>query len=149
MGDANVGQVLVIKACWGGKSLGHNFLPPSVGKYPTPVVPKDPGFFYHEILRIVNHVTENICTYFPACKGQGMEIAGLCYHQGWNDQYGGLDANYESNLASFIRDIRSAEHGLGVPGLPVVNATSGMIEPEDSLIKQAQLAMCDTEKYPK
>ena len=32
-GDATKGQVLLIKAAWGGKSLGHNFLPPSVGKY--------------------------------------------------------------------------------------------------------------------
>jgi hypothetical protein len=147
MGDAMEGQVLVIKACWGGKSLGHNFLPPSVGRYPSPKKPSDPGFYYHEILRIVEDVTENIGTYFPAYQGQGMEIAGLCYHQGWNDQYGGLDVHYESNLAAFIRDIRSAEHGLGVPGLPVVIATSGMIEKETP-IKQGQRAMGDTKKYP-
>ena len=147
IGDTHKGQVLIIKACWGGKSLGHNFLPPGIGRYPKPLVPQDPGFYYHEILRIVNHVTENIGTYFPAYAGQGMEIAGLCFHQGWNDQYGGLDAHYETNLAAFIKDIRSAEHGIGVPDLPVVIATSGMIEKE-SLIKQGQLAMADTRKYP-
>ncbi|MFT5410979.1 MAG: hypothetical protein ACI9NC_003712 [Verrucomicrobiales bacterium] len=147
IGDTHEGQVLVIKACWGGKSLGHNFLPPSIGKYPKPVIPKDPGFFYHEILRIVNHVTENIGTYFPDYKGQGMEIAGLCWHQGWNDQYGGLDANYEGNLVAFINDIRSAEHGLGVPNLPFVIASSGMI-PNESPVVQGQLVMADTKKYP-
>jgi len=147
MGDACKGQVLLIKACWGGKSLGHNFLPPSVGTYPTPVQPSDPGFYYHRILHIVNDVTDNIETYFPDYHGQGIEIAGLCYHQGWNDQYGGLDEKYEENMVAFINDIRSAEHGLGVPGLPIVIATSGMIEKE-SLIKQGQLAMVDTEKYP-
>ncbi len=147
MGDVHEGQVLIIKACWGGKSLGHNFLPPSAAEYAKPLIPSDPGFFYHEILRIVNQVTENIGAYFPGYQGQGMEIAGLCFHQGWNDQYGGLDANYETNLAAFIKDIRSAEHGLGVPDLPVVIATSGMIEKE-SLIKQGQLAIGDTEKYP-
>lgn len=148
MGDAVEGQVLLIKACWGGKSLGHNFLPPSVGEYPKPVKPSDPGFYYHEILRIVDDVTENVRTYFPDYRGQGIEIAGLCYHQGWNDQYGGLDSRYEANLAAFINDIRSVEHGLGVPGLPVVIATSGMIE-KDSLIKQGQLAMGDAERYPR
>jgi alpha-galactosidase len=147
MGDVYEGQVLIMKACWGGKSLGHNFLPPSVGTYPKPLIPSDPGFYYHEILRIVNDVTENIGTYFPGYQGQGMEIAGLCYHQGWNDQYGGLDASYETNLTAFIKDIRSAEYGLGVPDLPVVIATSGMIE-NDSLIKQGQLAMGDPKKYP-
>ena len=147
MGDAYEGQVLLIKTCWGGKSLGHNFLPPSVGKYPTPTKPSDPGFYYHEILRIVEDVTEHIETYFPDYHGQGIEITGLCYHQGWNDQYGGLDANYEENLAAFINDIRSVEHGLGISGLPIVIATSGMIENE-SRIKQGQLAMGDTDKYP-
>ena len=148
IGDVHEGQVLIIKACWGGKSIGHNFLPPSIGKYPRPLTPDDPGFYYHEILRIVKDVTENIGTYFPAYTGQGIEIAGLCWHQGWNDQYGGLDSNYETNLAAFIRDIRSADHGLGVPDLPVVIATSGMIQTEGSLIKLGQLAMADAEKYP-
>ncbi|MEM7392770.1 MAG: sialate O-acetylesterase, partial [Verrucomicrobiota bacterium] len=146
MGDAYEGQVLLIKTCWGGKSLGHNFLPPSVGQYPPPTRPGDPGFYYHEILRIVNDVTENIDAYFPDYRDQGIEIAGLCYHQGWNDQYGGLDTEYEKNLAAFIKDIRGVEHGLGVPDLPIVIATSGMIE-KDTPIKQGQLAMADEGKY--
>ena len=147
IGDHHDEQVLVIKACWGGKSVGHNFLPPSIGKYPTPRVPSDPGFYYHEILRIVGDVTENIGSFFPDYQGQGIEIAGFCWHQGWNDQYGGMDANYETNLAAFIRDIRSAEHGLGVPDLPFVIATSGMIKPESPVV-QGQLAMADAKKYP-
>jgi len=147
MGDANKGQVLLIKAAWGGKSLGHNFLPPSVGKYPPPVVPDDPGYFYHRILQLVGGVSENIKDFFPDYKGQGIEVAGLCWHQGWNDQYSGLDLKYEENMAAFIKDIRSVEHGLGVPGLPVVIATSGNIEKETP-VKQGQLAMGDTKKYP-
>jgi hypothetical protein len=147
IGDVHDEQVLVIKACWGGKSVGHNFLSPSVGKYPKPMVPSDPGFYYHEILRIVKDVTENVGTYFPDFKGQGVEIAGIGWHQGWNDQYGGLDLKYETNLAAFIKDIRSAEHGLGVPDLPFVIATSGMINPESPVV-QGQLAIGDSTKYP-
>jgi len=148
MGDSEEGKVLLIKAAWGGKSLGHNFLPPSIGKYPLPVQPDDPGYFYHRTLDLVNEVTADIKQFFPDYQGQGMEIAGLCWHQGWNDQYGGIDADYETNLAAFINDIRSAEHGLGIANLPVVIATSGMIQTEGSLIKQGQLAMGDTKKYP-
>ncbi len=147
MGDADKGQVLLIKAAWGGKSLGYDFLPPSVGKYAKPVRPADPGYFYQRTLDLVSEVTENVETLFPGYKGQGMEIAGLCWHQGWNDQYGGLDANYESNMAAFIRDIRSSEHGLGIPGLTVVIATSGNIM-GDTPIKQGQLAMADANKHP-
>ena len=148
MGDAYEGQVLIIKTSWGGKSLGHNFLPPSIGKYAMPTTAKHPGFYYHEILRNVKDVTENIKTYFPDYQGQGIEFAGLCFHQGWNDQYSGLDEKYEENMVAFINDIRSAEHGIGVPNLPVVIATSGMIT-KDSLIKTAQKSMVDSVKYPK
>ncbi len=147
IGDHHDEQVLVIKACWGGKSVGHNFLPPSIGKYEKPKTPADPGFYYHEILRIVKNVTENIGTYFPDYKGQGVELAGICWHQGWNDQYGGHDAKYETNLAAFIKDIRSVEHGLGVPNLPFVIATSGMIKAESPIV-QGQIAMGDFKKYP-
>ena len=148
IGDRYAEQVLVVKACWGGKNIGHNFLPPSIGKYEKPKGPNDPGFYYHEILRIVKNVTENIGTYFPDYKGQGVELAGICWHQGWNDQYGnGFDVNYETNLAAFIKDIRSVEHGLGVPNLPFVIATSGMIKPESPIVK-GQIAMGDFSKYP-
>lgn len=147
MGDDYEGQILLIKTCWGGMSLGQDFLPPSVGKYSMPLKAGDPGYRYYKILQIVREVTTNIKTYFPDYQGQGVEIAGFCWHQGWNDQYGGLDAKYEENLVAFIKDIRSVEHGLGVPNLPFVLATSGMIESE-SMVKQGQLAMGDTAKYP-
>lgn len=147
MGDASEGPILLIKAAWGGKSLGHNFLPPSVGRYPSPVEPDDPGYFYHRTLQLVAEVSENIAAIFPGYEGQGVEIAGLCWHQGWNDQYGGLDAQYETNLAAFIDDIRSVENGLGVPDLPIVIASSGMIT-NTSLVVQGQLAMGDARKYP-
>ena len=90
---------------------------------------------------------QNLSTYFPDYDGQGYEIAGLCFHQGWNDQYNNLDVEYETNLYNFINDIRSADYGLGVPDLPLVIATSGMIQGA-SLIKDAQLIMGDTTQYP-
>ncbi len=145
--DTSEGKVLLIKSAWGGKSIGHDFLPPSVGKYPKPERPEDPGYFYQRTLDLVAEVTENIDTLFPDYKGQGFEIAGFGWHQGWNDQYGGLDVKYETNMAAFIKDIRSVEHGLGVPNLPFVIASSGNIGGE-SVIKQSQLAMADTKKYP-
>jgi len=147
MGHAYEGQILIIKTSWGGKSLGHNFLPPSIGKYAMPTTAKHPGFYYHEILRNVKDVTENIKTYFPDYQGQGIEFAGLCFHQGWNDQYGGLDEKYEEHMVAFINDIRSSKHGIGVPNLPIVIATSGMIT-KDSLIKTAQKSMANGDKYP-
>ena len=147
MGDVYKQPVLLIKATWGGKSLGNDFLPPSIGEYPKPTRPGRPGFYYYQVVRLVKEVMENINSFFPDYQGQGMEIAGLCYHQGWND-LGDLSHKYEKNLAAFINDIRSAKYGLGVPNLPVVIATSGMIEDKEHLIKQSQLAMGDKTKYP-
>ena len=148
MGNANKGKVLLIKAAWGGKSLGHNFLPPSIGKYPAPAEPElDPGYFYHRTLQLVDEVTGNMKKFFPDYNGRGVELAGICWHQGWNDQYGGHDANYETNLAAFIKDIRSTELVLGIPNLPFVIASSGMIKNESPVV-QGQLAIGDTKKYP-
>jgi len=148
IGDATDEQVLLIKVAWGGKSLCHDFSSPSIGKYPKPLLPSDAGYYYHQLLNTVRDVIENIDTFFPDYKGQGVEIAGIGWHQGWNDQYGeGNEANYERNLEAFIKDIRSAEHGLGIPKLPFVIATSGNIEKETP-IKDGQRAVADAKKYP-
>lgn len=148
IGAATEEQVLLIKVAWGGKALSHEFLPPSIGKYPKPVTPSDPGYHYQQLVNVVRQVTENITTFFPDYKGQGIEIAGFGWHQGWNDQYGeGNAEKYETNMAAFIRDIRSAEHGVGVPNLPFVIATSGNIYGETP-IKDGQRAMADATKYP-
>jgi len=148
MGDASEGQVLLIKVAWGGKSLAHDFAPPSIGKYTGYPAIDEAGYYYKRLVEVVNLVTANIQNFFPDYNGQGMEIAGFGWHQGWNDQYGDGNAeNYERNMAAFIRDIRSVEHGLGVPDLPFVIATSGMIDAESPIVK-GQLAMADTQKYP-
>ncbi|MFK7909583.1 MAG: sialate O-acetylesterase [Akkermansiaceae bacterium] len=148
MGDAEENQVLLIKVAWGGKSLYHDFQPPSIGKYPKPQIPSDAGYYYNQLLNLVKEVTQNIDTLFSRYEGQGVEIAGIGWHQGWNDQYGeGNEANYERNMEAFIKDIRSAEHGLGIPKLPFVIATSGNIDKETP-IKGGQRAMADAKKYP-
>ena len=159
MGEALDEQILIIKTAWGGKSLNFNFQPPSLNKGAKPTVileidkdhgakaDKTPGYFYYQSLEFVKHVTEDIKKYFPDYKGQGFEIAGLCWHQGWND-LGKMAPHYEKNMAAFIQDIRSKEHGLGIPDLPIVIATSGMMK-DDSPIVKGQLAMADGSKYPK
>jgi len=50
LGDLHGDKILLIKTCWGGKSLGVDFLPPSSENYPTPQVEGDKGFFYQRIL---------------------------------------------------------------------------------------------------
>jgi hypothetical protein len=107
--------VLIIKTAWGGKSLAEDFRPPSSGG--------TTGEYYNKMIDIVNHVTNNISTEFPALGTSTYELAGFAWFQGWNDGASNSFLNeYESNLYNLINDVRN---DLGSPNLPVVVASTG------------------------
>ena len=115
VGEAIDQQVLIIKTAWGGKSLQKDFRPPSSGG--------DTGPYYTDMLKIVKGILGDIKAHYPAYDGKGYEIAGFGWHQGWNDGCSApAVAEYEKNLANFIRDVRK---DLGVKDLPFVIANSG------------------------
>jgi hypothetical protein len=140
VGAAYPEQVLLVKAAWGGKSLAVDFRPPSSGG--------TTGFYYNEILRLFNEATSNLATHFPDYDGQGYELAGFGWHQGWNDRVSQeFNDEYEVNMANFIRDMRN---DLGVADLPFVIATTGMsgwdeTHPRALSLMEAQLAVAE---YP-
>ena len=109
VGDRFENQVLLIKTAWGGKSLVKDFRPPSSGG--------EVGPYYRKMLSQVRETLANLKTEFPAYQGQGYELAGLVWYQGWND---GIDpkavAEYEQNLVNLIGDVRRE---LNAPQLPV------------------------------
>lgn len=154
VGDYYADPVLLIKCAWGGRSLYHNFLPPSAEEYPTPQKDGDKGFQYAETIRITKEVTDNLKTYYPDYAGRGYEIVGFGWHQGWNDRINqqAVDA-YEENLVHLIHDLRN---DLGVKDLPFVIANSGFDGWEidkryrEKVLKHlnAQLAVADASKYP-
>ena len=86
VGAALGNQVLIVKASWGGTNLGNDFLSPSSGPYPEPRVPGDKGYYYQQTLRLLQDAISKLGVYFPDYNGQGYEIAGICWHQGWNDR---------------------------------------------------------------
>jgi len=147
LGDLYDEQVLLIKTAWGGKSLAVDFRPPSaVAKRGGTVGP-----YYNEVLTIVSDVLANLASEFPEYTGQGHEIVGFGWHQGWNDRVNqGYNDQYEVNMADFIRDIRN---DLGVEDLPFVLAETGMsgyseTHPRALSLMAAQAAMVDFDKYP-
>jgi alpha-galactosidase len=154
IGDYYEDPVLLIKCSWGGRSLFHNFLPPSAGDYPEPQKDGDKGFQYAETIRITKEVTKNLKTYFPDYKGNGYEIVGFGWHQGWNDRINqdAVDV-YEKNLVHLIQDLRE---DIGVEDLPFVIANSGFdgweiakrYRAKVTKHLNAQLAVGDSEKYP-
>jgi hypothetical protein len=140
VGNAYAEPVLLIKLCWGGKSLGQDFRPSSAGGKVGP--------YYTEIVKRTKEVLGNLKTEFPELAGRGHELAGFGWHQGWNDRVNqAFNDEYEKNMAHFIRDIRK---DLGVKTLPFVIAETGMSGSEEkhpralSLMK-AQAAVAE---YP-
>ena len=159
MGDALVEPVLLIKCAWGGKSLAIDFRPPSAGKLPYSLGEKgdaalaaDPavlGKYYRETLTLTKAALANIKNLVPGSDGRFV-LAGFGWHQGWNDRVNDkFNAEYESNMVHFIRDIRK---DLGAPALPFVIAETGMGGPEEthpralSLMK-AQAAVAERAEF--
>jgi len=157
IGDAYEEPVLLIKCAWGGKSLAVDFRPPSAGKLPysqgekqDAALAADPtiiGKYYRETLTLTKEALGKVKELVPGSDGR-YEIVGFGWHQGWNDRVNDkFNAEYETNLAHFIRDIRKA---LGVPALPFVVAETGMggleeKHPRALSLMQAQAAVAN---YP-
>lgn len=136
-------QVLLIKTAWGGKSLYRDFRPPSSGlpsqevlesllanarKRKPDTTPEEIresfGHYYREMLADIDETLTHLDKYFPQYKGQGYELAGFIWFQGWNDMINeDYTAAYADNMAHFIRDVR---RDLKSPELPFVIGQLGV-----------------------
>lgn len=120
IGDTYTEDVLIIKTAWGGKSLQADFRPPSAVQKRGGTV----GFYYNEILNQVDSVLDNIGSYVPGYAGQGYELQGFGWHQGFNDRINtSATAEYEENMVDFINDIR---FDLRAADLPFVIANTAI-----------------------
>jgi hypothetical protein len=154
MGDLFEEQVLLIKCCWGGASLGrqpdalgvrkNDFYPPGAGG------DAETGPRYRQLVANVRATLKHLPRHFPVYDGAGYEIAGLVWFQGYSDQFGGRHQEYELNLTHLIHDLR---RDLGVPDLPVVIGelgTGGQTVPPGSpetVIRKAQAAVAASPEF--
>ncbi|MES2595579.1 MAG: sialate O-acetylesterase [Verrucomicrobiota bacterium] len=150
--------VLIIKTAWGGKSLHTDFRPPSAGPYElndyqrklyhgpkAHGVPddmdkwladkkKETGHYYRLMVEHVKRVLtdpQRVCPVYD--EGQGYEIAGFVWLQGWNDMVDGHTypdrgsperfAAYSDLLTHFIRDVRK---DFSAPEMPFVIGVMGV-----------------------
>ena len=159
MGDALDEPVLLIKCAWGGKSLAIDFRPPSAGKLPYSLgengdaaLAADPavlGKYYRETLTLTTAALANIKNLVPGSDGRFV-LAGFGWHQGWNDRVNDkFNAEYETNMVHFIRDIRK---DLGAPALPFVIAETGMggadeTHPRALSLMKAQAAVAEHKEF--
>lgn len=167
VGDRFDEPVLLIKTAWGGKSIARDFRPPSAGlpseaelqeilsktneghrKNNRPEITmgevlESYGWYYRAMMDEVRASLAEMGTRFPSLAGRDYELAGFVWFQGWNDQYGGVEREYESNMRHFIRDVREK---LGAPELPFVIGVMGQNGSQPArgamlAIQEAQLAM--------
>ena len=123
VGDYLDQQVLLIKFGPGGCSLAGPWRPPSSGDAGERKRGPGVGDQYDGMIAGVKKALKNLKADFPDYDGQGYEIVGFGWHQGWNDGCSAKDvAEYEKNMVNFIKDVRK---DLGVPKLPFVIAGSG------------------------
>jgi len=115
VGDAHDEPVLLIKTCWGGKSLFGDFRPPSAEG--------DTGPYYQRMLREYREALQDVPKRFPQLARHRARLSGFVWFQGWNDMCDERGRReYAVNLEHLIRDVR---RDLEAPGLPVVVGETG------------------------
>ena len=152
VGEAMDNQVLLIKTCWGGKSVRRDFLSPRSAMPADDLLQKELerrrqkepnatlddvkatyGLYYRKSIEHVKDVLGRLKELFPGYKEDtGYELAGLVWFQGWNDmvdgdQRGQKYVHYTERLANFVRDVRQE---FKTPNLPVVIGELGAGGPE-------------------
>ena len=175
VGDELEAPVLLVKTAWGGRSIRKDFRPPSSGLPSDAVLEKELadavkrtennnkkrnrddalptraqieagyGRDYRLMIEEVRATTQKSGELFPELKGRDLELAGFVWFQGWNDQYGGAELEYEQNLRNFIGDVRK---DLDAPELPFVIGVMGQNGAGEAkgamlAIQKAQTAVTD------
>ncbi len=146
MGEKYDEPVLLIKIAWGGKDVYCDFRSPSAGE-PTGDVAvflereradnnnREIGTYYRKMVSEVKDCLANLDDVVPGYQGQGYEIAGMVWFQGWNDfcQWHvridekpiglGIIRSYPRTLAAMFHDLRK---DLNAPGMPIVIGELGI-----------------------
>lgn len=139
MGERYDEPVLLIKVAWGGKDVFCDFRSPGAGP-PTGDAAqllererakgneREVGLTYRKMIAEIRTTLENLEEVVPGYAGQGYELAGMAWFQGWNDycrwrEAPGIIDAYPRNLAAMIRDLRA---DLGAPEMPVVIGEMGV-----------------------
>jgi hypothetical protein len=168
VGNFYPGEVLLIKTAWGGRSLYRDFRSPSAGLPPADVldkmlaeqkknkpqatlddVKKTFGATYRAMLDEVNTTLANLKDYVPGYAGQGYELSGFVWFQGWNDMINATStAEYTANLTHFIKDVRQ---DLKAPKLPFVVGQIGVgglkADANVQKFKKAQATVMDVAEF--
>lgn len=103
------------------------------------------GFYYREMMTLVKDNLAEMGDRFPSLAGRKYQLDGFVWHQGWNDQYGGKELAYETNMEAFINDVRKELKSPKLPFVIGVMGQNGSNEAKGAMltIQKAQLAQQD------
>ena len=169
VGEALEDDILIIKVAWGGKSLAVDFHPPTAGlpddaqlqarleraqkKKPATTMDDVKAAYGHYYRLLVEETKKSLASrgeLFPQLKNRDYEIAGIVWHQGFNDIINrDLRENdyedYKRWLQMFIKDLR---RDLDAPHAPFVigELSTGGI-PKRGSFQVAQAAAADLPEF--
>lgn len=112
MGNAFDEPVIIVKAGWSGKSLGHDFLPPSAAGFT--------GFSWVRMVDAVKYALEHADKIIGnrAYRHGRAELAGVVWWHGYSDMvHSDYRDAYQTNLHHLVRDLRRTFRH---PHLPIV-----------------------------
>ena len=142
VGEAFDEQVLLIKTCWGGRSLKQDFLPPGAKLPPEKEllaqlqrarrshpeltlqdIKKRYGAAYREMVSRTHEVLNNLNKYFPSYKkSRGYELVGFVWFQGWNDMIDRRQRaeKFKSYTDRLVKLIQAVSKEFNAPNMKVV-----------------------------
>ena len=106
------------------------------------------GFYWNEMVEHVNHVLADPKKHHPDYNaGQGYEIAGFVWFQGYNDQFDPeWSGNYADNMKTFIKDVRTT---FKTPDMPFVIGVLGTGRVKEKVDENAvSIAQREAARYP-
>jgi len=109
---------------------------PKLPREPKPFSQDDAGHFWREMVEHVNGVLADPKKHHPDYDpGQGYEIEGFVWFQGFNDQFNPeYHGNYADNMKTFIKDVRTS---FKTPNMPFVIGVLGTPRTQEKVDENA------------
>ncbi len=137
---ANTNQFFFHKSDKGGTTLAGDWRPPSAVEDRGGSV----GYQYTRAITAWHQTLVDFDKKYSEYDGQGYEVAGFIWLQGWND-YGnqGFREEYRQNVVDLVHDVR---RDMGIADLPVIISDSPRnpsVATHEEVAQQKELAVAD------
>ena len=107
------------------------------------------GYYYRLMMEEIRTTLAELPERFPSYEGQGYEISGFVWFQGWNDQYNDFQNEYAENMKNFIKDVRKDLNSPKLPFVIGIMGQNGLKEAKGNMaiVKAAQASMNDVGEF--